>query len=139
MLPGMPRKSRISAEILSVIAQGKRHGWTLDELSAGVRDSGAPADFSSVFRAAERLVAEGRLRKLLLEDGRVRFELATAHHDHFLCDRCHDLVPIPCVISAAEFAALERAIGAAISGHQLMLNGICANCRTGDENGRRRT
>lgn len=135
MLPGMARKSRISAEILSVIAQGKRHGWTLEELCTGLRHSGAPADFSSVFRAAERLVAEGSLRKLLLEDGRARFELVAAHHDHLLCDRCHDLVPIPCVISAAEFAALERATGATIRGHHLVLNGICANCRTAAQAG----
>jgi Fur family ferric uptake transcriptional regulator len=133
----MARKSRISAAILSLLGEGERHAWTLEDLQAGLGAHDVGADFSSVFRAAEKLAVEGNLRKFLLDDGRARFELAAAHHDHLLCGRCHELVPIPCVIAEDGFAALERETGAAISDHHVVLNGICRNCRTADEAGDR--
>jgi Fur family ferric uptake transcriptional regulator len=106
-----------------------RHAWTLDELHAALGDRGLGTDFSSVFRAAEKLVTEGSVRKLLLEDGRARFELVGGHHDHLYCTRCHELVPVPCVIGQDGFAALERATGAAIEDHQVILSGLCRDCR----------
>ncbi len=126
----MARKARVSAALLSLLEEGERHAWTLEELHVGLARRGAATDFSSVFRASEKLVAEGFVRKLLLEDGRVRFELFGEHHDHLLCTRCHTIVPIPCVIGHDEFAALARKTGAAILGHHLILSGICRACRS---------
>ena len=126
----MARKSRISAAIVHLMGQGGRHAWTLDELQIGLAVGDGAPDFSTVFRAAEKLAADGSVRKLLLEDGRARFELAAAHHDHLLCARCHELVPIPCVIAQGDFAALERETGAAITDHHLVLNGLCRECRS---------
>jgi Fur family transcriptional regulator, ferric uptake regulator len=125
----MPRKSHISAAMISLMRGGERHAWTLDELHDGLARNGLATDFSSVFRAAEKLAADGSVRKLLLEDGRARFELAAAHHDHLLCGRCHALVPVPCIIGHDDFAALERATGVAILGHHLILSGVCGPCR----------
>ena len=93
---------------------GERHAWTLEELHEGLARHGRVTDFSSVFRAAEKLASGGVARKLQVEDGRTRFELVGAHHDHLYCTRCHALVPVPCVIERADFAALERATGVAV-------------------------
>lgn len=125
----MSRKARISAAMMSLMDAGERHAWTLEELHAGLARRGQATDFSSVFRAAEKLTADGALRKLLLEDGRARFELASAHHDHLYCTSCHALVPVPCLIGYEDFAALERATGAAVHGHHLVLSGLCKTCR----------
>src|SRR5438270_12516731 len=94
----MPRKARISAAMISLMGGGERHAWTLEELHAGLARLGRSTDFSSVFRAAEKLAADGVARKLLLDDGRARFALAAAHLDHPYCMRCHALVPSPCLI-----------------------------------------
>jgi Fur family ferric uptake transcriptional regulator len=126
----MARKARVSAAMLSLMRGGERHAWTLEELQAGLAGQGHTTDFSSVFRAAERLAADGLARKLLLEDGRARFELGGAHHDHLYCTRCHELVPVPCVIAGGDFAALERATGAAIHDHHVVLSGVCRECRS---------
>src|SRR5262249_60778176 len=106
----MSRKARVSAALVELMTDGERHAWTLEELQAGLARTGRSSDFSSVFRAVEKLCAEGVLRKLPLE-GRARFELAAAHHDHLYCTRCHALVPVPCLIGEEEFAAIERATG----------------------------
>ncbi len=126
----MPRKAQISAAMVGLMGGGERHAWTLEELHEGLAQRGRVTDFSSVFRAAEKLAAGGVARKVQVEDGRTRFELVGAHHDHLYCTRCHVLVPVPCVIGHEDFAALERATGAAILDHHLVLSGLCRNCRT---------
>ena len=125
----MARKSRIPDAILQLMGQGNRHAWTLEDLQADLADCGAAADFSSVFRAAEKLVAEGRIRSLLLDDGRAHFELSTGHHDHLRCIRCDALVPVSCVFDAAAFAAIEAEAGVVITEHRVVFSGLCAGCR----------
>lgn len=115
--------------MVSLMSGGERHAWTLDELHQALVARGVPTDFSSVFRAAEKLAAGGTIRKLLLEDGRSRFELSGAHHDHLYCTSCRQLVPVPCLIESGDFAALERETGVAVLDHHLILNGLCRACR----------
>src|SRR5215469_14506830 len=128
----MARKARVSAAMVALMAQGERHAWTLEELHTALGRQGHATDFSSVFRAAEKLAAEGLARKVALDDGRTRFELVGAHHDHLYCTRCHELVPVPCLIEHERFAAVERATGAAILDHHVVLRGLCHDCRTAD-------
>jgi Fe2+ or Zn2+ uptake regulation protein len=116
--------------MVGLMGGGERHAWTLEELHAGLARHGRVTDFSSVFRAAEKLASGGLARKLLLDDGRTRFELTGAHHDHLYCTRCHALAPVPCVIAREDFAALEQATGGAILDHHLVLSGLCRTCRT---------
>lgn len=125
----MSRKPRVSAAMVSLMDGGGRHVWTLDELHSALVESGQPTDFSSVFRAAEKLAAAGIVRKLLLDDGRARFELSSAHHDHLYCTKCRQLVPVPCLIESGDFATLERETGIAVLDHHLILNGLCRECR----------
>jgi Fur family ferric uptake transcriptional regulator len=135
----MSRKARVSAAMVNLMGGGERHAWTLDELHASLGRQGKASDFSSVFRAAEKLAADGIARKVLLDDGRTRFELVGAHHDHLYCTRCHELVPVPCVIERSDFAALERATGAAILDHHLILSGVCRICQQSLDEGERAT
>ena len=126
----MARKPVISTALMSLMQERRHHAWTLEDLQAGLAERAVAADFSSVFRAAEKLATEGAIRKLTLDDGRARFELLEAHHDHFHCTQCGQVVPVPCLIGAAEFAALEHATGIAITDHHLVLSGFCRECRS---------
>jgi Fe2+ or Zn2+ uptake regulation protein len=133
----MARKARISAAVLALIEAKEHHAWTLEDLQSALAERGAKGDFSSIFRAAEKLVAEGMLCKVMLDDGRARFELVAAHHDHLHCTACDELVPVPCVIERASSAALEAETGIAISEHHIIFSGLCSNCRA-DQTGRQR-
>jgi Fe2+ or Zn2+ uptake regulation protein len=124
------RRSLIPAAIIELMAHSERHAWTLEELRDGLSDAGQRADFSSVFRAAKKLVADGSVRKLALEDGRVCFEPVTAHHDHLQCTRCGTLVPVPCAIPQRTLAAVEARNGVTISDHRVIFMGLCPKCRT---------
>lgn len=125
----MARPSRIPAAVLALMAGGQRHAWSIGELRDALAGAPGGADFSSLFRAAARLVAEGRLRKLRIENAPARYELAGAHHDHLRCSACAALVPVPCLASPAGLAALERATGFAIASHDIVLDGLCPACQ----------
>ena len=124
----MARKPLISTAMIELMARREHHAWTLEDLQAGLSASGAAPNFSTVFRAAEKLVADGAARKLLLDDGRARFELAGAHHDHLHCVACDELVPVPCVIAGTQASALEAETGVAISEHHIVFSGLCQSC-----------
>jgi Fur family transcriptional regulator, ferric uptake regulator len=126
----MARKARIAGAIVELMAGGEHHAWTLEDLHQGLARVGTATDFSSVFRAAEKLAAEGAVNKLVVDDGRARFELPGAHHDHLHCVRCDELIPVPCVIDRAASAAFEAESGSAVAEHSLILTGTCPACRT---------
>jgi len=128
----MARKARIGTAILALMQASELHAWTIEALQGGLAERGTAADFSSIFRAAEKLAAEGALCKVLLDDGRARFELAASHHDHLHCTGCDALIPVPCVIKRTASAALAAEIGVAISEHHIIFSGLCQNCRAGE-------
>src|SRR6185312_14467541 len=114
----MARKPIVSTAMLRLMQEQSRHAWTLEDLQAGLAATDTTADFSTVFRAAEKLVTDGRAAKLVLDDGRARFELAAAHHDHLHCTHCDELVAVPCIVGRDVFSDLEAETGALISGKQ---------------------
>lgn len=120
------------------MAGSERHAWTLEEIQAGLARAGTEPDFSSVFRAARKLVADGSIRKVMLEDGRVCFEPVSKHHDHLQCTRCGALVPVPCVIPRKTLAAIETRSDVKITDHRVIFMGLCSHCRTPSPKARRR-
>jgi Fur family ferric uptake transcriptional regulator len=125
----MARKPRIAARLLELIAGGEHHAWTLEDLHRGLARAGVATDFSSVFRAVDKLVGDGILAKLVVDDGRGRFELRGAHHDHLHCLRCDELIPVPCVIDQAASATFAAESGSEVSEHSIVLTGTCPSCR----------
>jgi Fur family transcriptional regulator, peroxide stress response regulator len=126
----MARKPRISAAILDIMRDGKRHAWTFEQLLEGLAERDLKPDFSALFRAVEKLVAGGALSKVLLEGGRTCVELASPHHDHLHCSRCDALVAVPCIFDQEAVADLEREAKIAISDHKVIFSGLCRECRS---------
>jgi len=89
------------------------------------------ADFSSVFRALERLEREGDVLRIDLGDGKSRFEAVGEHHEHVRCERCGNVEAVPgCLVEAAT-PIVERRTGFRVTGHRLLFSGVCPNCREG--------
>jgi Fur family ferric uptake transcriptional regulator len=125
----MARPSRIAEAIRTLMAAEGRHAWTLEEIQADLAGLGVAADFSSVFRAAERLEGEGTLRRLHVDEGPPRFEPSGAHHDHLLCTGCGCLIPVSCLGRRIDIMALEAETGFAVTTHDIVLSGLCRGCR----------
>jgi Fe2+ or Zn2+ uptake regulation protein len=127
----MARPSRIPRQIVDLMVRGGRHVWTLEQIAEDLAAAGQGADFSSVWRGVERLLGEGRLTRVGLDDGAARYELAEAHHDHVRCLRCHAVAAIPCLLGPGVVAAMEARTGYLIQTHSVVLDGLCPACRGG--------
>ncbi|MDA8394312.1 MAG: transcriptional repressor [Candidatus Dormibacteraeota bacterium] len=125
----MGRKPKIAGAVQELMAARGHHAWTLEELRQALAMKGVKTDFSSVFRATVRLEMEGTLRRVELDDGRTRLEIRDEHHDHFQCERCSEVLAVPCEASSAALRALEEGTGLVIRDHHMVLTGICRVCR----------
>ncbi len=124
----MGRQPRIPNEVEKIVVRSKKHSWTLDDLKVSLFEAGIDADFSSIFRAVKKLVGEGKIKKLVLNDDKSHFEPTGSHHDHTCCRECGKVSEIPCAIVETSLNEIEDSIGFKIEGHSLVVDGICNDC-----------
>lgn len=60
------------------------HVLSLTELQEQIPE----ADFSTLYRNVQHLVADGILRSVIVDHKRTVYELANYSHDHFVCTDC---------------------------------------------------
>ena len=124
----MGRRSVIANQVLEIMRRHARHCWTLDELHDDLRRHGMTPDPSSVFRAVSRLAQAGEIVRVPIDHGRGLYEVAAGHHEHLVCDTCGRIEPLACAIVDVLDEQVRRSSGFAVSGHQLVLTGTCADC-----------
>ena len=124
----MPRPSPVQDALATILTDHEGHGRSLEELTALVRRQGLEADFSSVFRAAQRLEREGKARKVELGDGKARYEAPGDHHDHLVCESCGAVAAVSGCPVQADTRLLEQRTGYRIRQHHLIFSGLCPVC-----------
>ena len=83
---------------------------------------------ATVYRNLNSLVAEGRIRTLLLDEQGARFDPETSQHDHFVCERCGRVVDL--FLRRArqvDLSSLARQ-GYVVRTHDVTVHGICQVC-----------
>ncbi len=106
------------------------------EIHERLSAAGARIGTASVYRALDLLQREGLVSRIEVGGGGARYERALPggeHHHHVICDRCSAITPF-------EDPDLERAIhrvsgriGHRVSGHDVVIRGICRSCAAGSE------
>jgi len=122
------RPSHIQPALAKLLESGDRHDWSIEALTTSLAEGGVSADFSSVYRALRRMVAEGSVSEVELGDGKARFEPAGEHHEHVLCDGCGMVSAVPGCLVERVVPTVERETGFAITAHQLLFSGRCPAC-----------
>ncbi len=128
---GMRMTAQRRAVLALIEAEPKRH-WSAEEVAEALRAEGVRIGVATVYRALAALEAEGHLVSVQWH-GKRRYESAQkAHHDHLVCERCGRVEEFcdPAIEEKQEKAA--RARGFRLTGHQLVLFGICAACQEGE-------
>lgn len=124
----MPRPSPVSDAVRRLVEGGQRHVWSLDELLAGVRPSVDGASFSAVLRAVWALERAGLVERVGMGDGKARYEVRRAHHEHVRCTACGQVAEVPgCVLEEAS-SAVQASTGYQVRGHQVIFEGLCPLC-----------
>lgn len=128
-LTGM--KNTRQRQLLLELLQNAGRSLTAEEIfeDAGIRS--ARLALSTIYRNLEQLSSRGILTKTLFPDGLARYELTGEHvHHHYLvCTRCHKRQTFDeCPLKRMQYD-LEKDTGFTITGHNLMLYGLCKDCQ----------
>ncbi len=101
----------------------------LIQLLSAVAD-GQRVSRPTVYRTLTELVDAGLLRDMAL-GGRTVYEhdYGYPQHDHLHCQRCNKLIEFSSEVMAQLREAVGREHNFRVTGHRLIINGVCAECR----------
>ena len=124
----MGRPSHVRTAIEEIVESSERHDWTIEDVGDALARRGVNADPSSVFRGLVRLSDEGRITRVELGDGKLRFEASGSHHEHIACDACGGVAAVPGCLVEELIPQVEKQTGFAVRGHRILFSGVCRDC-----------
>ena len=105
---------------------------TAMDLMQMLRQEGQTVGLSTVYRQLEKLVAQGKVHKLLTEEGACyQYCDKTVHRDCFLlqCEGCGAIFHMDCRHLGEPYGHLLESHGFAINPRRTMFYGLCGKCR----------
>ena len=105
---------------------------TAMDLMQMLRQEGQTVGLSTVYRQLEKLVAQGKVHKLLTEEGACyQYCDKTVHRDCFLlqCEGCGAIFHMDCSHLGELYGHLLESHGFAINPRPTMFYGLCGKCR----------
>ena len=109
----MSRTSVTKDAIIAILERS--HLVRLAELQEALPD----VDFSTLYRNIQQLEADDVVRKVVLDQRLVAYELTSCQHDHFLCDGCQ----------AIESISIPRDVVPQKEVSSILVRGQCERCR----------
>lgn len=119
----MSRPAVLGATLISIFE--RHHLLSVTELLDLVEvEHGKTYNKTSMYRALEKLEAQGLICQHTFASGETKYELRRHHHDHLVCTRC----------GAVQSAKVELEIPKNINGfvtdhHHLTIFGLCKLCQ----------
>ena len=105
---------------------------TAMDLMQMLRQEGQTVGLSTVYRQLEKLVAQGKVHKLLTEEGACyQYCDKTVHRDCFVlqCEGCGAIFHMDCSHLGELYGHLLQSHGFAINPRRTMFYGLCGKCR----------
>ena len=121
----MKRMTRQRAAILKCIAAANGP-LSIDEILSAAEKISPEINRSTVYRNLKVLIKDEQIGSVELPGENVRYEtMKLSHHHYFLCDLCNRLF----TISGCPKGLIDMVPqGFKLLGHNITLNGFCAEC-----------
>lgn len=78
---------------------------------------------TSVYRALDRLLSEGKICQFVLDGKEAVYEVRHEHHDHAICQRCGSVSAVDCDEPEALIPNFK------VDHHHTLIYGTCTNCQ----------
>lgn len=114
--------------VKDAVVYGKKHP-TADEVYIKLKAENPSLSLGTVYRNLNRLTYEGIITKLHIPNSSDRFDGNCEEHYHIICQGCGKIIDVNHTLVLDLDDKIEASTGMKIIGHQLLLNGICANCQ----------
>lgn len=125
---GASRVSRPRRAIAEAIA-GAEGAFTVEDLHASLVRADAGMGLATVYRAVAALIDTGFLATVGARAGVTLYARCAGgeHHHHLVCTGCGTIAPIDCPLDAGVKDEARRS-GYTITGHEVVLYGLCTAC-----------
>lgn len=103
----------------------KQHILSAKEIQTKLEKQIPDLNKTTVYRALDKLMEEGKVCRQIFGDDRLMYELRDDHHhDHLVCENCSKVEQIPCQTDRKGVMQ-----GFQINHHHTTLFGICKICQ----------
>lgn len=127
---------RVSAQraTIAAIVESRRCAFTAEELHRDVIQVEPGIGIATVYRAISAMQSAGTLVAVGERDGSTLLARCARHdhHHHLLCTECGAVIGVDCPVDDAAMRAAVAG-GHLVTGHNITLYGICAECRARTE------
>lgn len=117
----MPSSPTVSNLILGLLSE--HHLATAPALLDFLHQQRPGINKTTVYRALETLLTDGKICRQHLTDNHIVYELRDHHHDHIVCTKCGTVDTVACQLHTTEVN------GFLVEHHHVALYGICPTCQ----------
>ncbi|MCB9813286.1 MAG: transcriptional repressor [Pseudomonadales bacterium] len=117
----MARVAIIPKEIIELLSSS--HILSAFQILEMLKIKGNKYNKTSVYRALEKLLVEGKICKQNFGNDEFKYELRKQHHDHAICDKCKKVISVKC-----HDRWPKKVSGFTIDHHHSTLYGLCKDC-----------
>lgn len=119
------KQRAVILQILDTVEQHPSASWIFAE----ARKVLPQISLGTVYRVLDALVDEGRICRLVMEDGSSRYERQDHLHPHVFCRSCGRVVDAPPIELTQVLAHIGHTTGYQIASFQLNGYGLCPACQ----------
>lgn len=119
-------------KILELLESTEHHHMSAEEVYKALINQGEDVGLATVYRVLTQFEQAGIVERHNFENNLSVFEISQdEHHDHLVCDGCGKIIEFHNETIEKEQLAVAEKHGFKLSGHSLVLYGICNNqaCR----------
>ena len=121
------RYSKQKEEILKVVLNTSSHPDAV-YIYNKVRNEIPNISLGTVYRNLNTLADAGMIRKIMLDDGNIRFDKTLSTHNHIKCMKCGKVEDISILLNSNDIKKIEKQTGFKITDGSFNINGVCENC-----------
>ena len=121
------RYSKQKEEILKAVINTSSHP-DATYIYNKVREEIPNISLGTVYRNLNALVDTGMIRKIMLDDGNIRFDKTLNTHNHIKCIKCGKVEDIGILLNSNDIKKIEKQTGFKITDGSFNINGVCENC-----------
>lgn len=118
-------------KILELLENAEHHHMSAEDVYRALSDQGEDVGLATVYRVLTQFEQAGIVERHSFENNLSVFEIVQEeHHDHLVCDVCGKIVEFSNKLIEEEQKRISNEHGFKLSGHSLVLYGVCQsqNC-----------
>lgn len=121
--------SRQRELVFNAVMEHKLHP-TADFVYSFLRRENPNLSLGTVYRNLSLLAENGQIRKISIPHGGDRFDSRMDEHYHMVCQSCGGVYDIELHSLHSLDERIEQDTGFTVTGHELIVNGICTHCKS---------